>query len=124
VIGLGLDLVPIPRVEALLARHGERALQRLFTEDERAYASGQAFPALHLAARLAAKEAAYKALNWNDMARGIGWREIEVARLDGGQPLLRLHGAAAARFAALGGTRCHLSLTHAGGMAGAVVVIE
>lgn len=124
VIGVGIDLVPIARVEQLLARHGDRAMRRLFTDVERAYASGQALPAMHLAARIAAKEAAYKALSGDETARGIGWREIEVARLADGRPLLRFHGAAAARFAALGGTSCHLSLTHSGGVAAAVVVLE
>jgi holo-[acyl-carrier protein] synthase len=124
VLGVGLDLVPVERVESLLARHGERAMRRLFTPGEQAYARGMASPGLHLAARVAAKEAAYKALSGDELARGIGWRDIEVERTSDGRPLLRFHGAAAARFAALGGTHCHLSLTHAGGLAAAVVVIE
>ena len=124
VIGVGIDLVPIARVEQLLARHGDRAMRRLFTDDEQSYARGQALPAMHLAARIAAKEAAYKALSGDETARGIGWREIEVARLADGRPLLRFHGTAATRFAALGGTRCHLSLTHSGGVAASVVVLE
>jgi holo-[acyl-carrier protein] synthase len=124
VIGVGLDIVPVARVEALLARHGDRAMRRLFTAEERAYAAGQALPALHLAARIAAKEAAYKALSGDELARGIGWLDIEVERLSDGRPILRFHGAAAARFAALDGTHCHLSLTHSGGMAAAVVVLE
>jgi holo-[acyl-carrier protein] synthase len=124
VIGVGIDIVPIARVESLLARHGDRAMQRLFTPNEQAYARGMASPALHLAARVAAKEAAYKALSGDEMARGIGWRDIEVERLSDGRPVLRLHGAAATRFAALGATSSHISLTHAGGVAAAVVVIE
>ena len=124
VIGVGIDLVTIARVERLLARHGDRAMRRLFTDIERAYASTQALPAMHLAARIAAKEAAYKALSGDETARGIGWREIEVTRLSDGRPLLRFHGAAATRFAALGGKSCHLSLTHSGGVAAAVVVLE
>jgi holo-[acyl-carrier protein] synthase len=124
VLGVGIDIVPIERVEALLVRHGDRALRRLFTDGERRFAATQARPAVPLAARVAAKEAAYKALSGDETARGIGWQDVEVERLDDGRPLLRLHGAAAERFRALGGARCHLSLTHAGGVAAAVVVIE
>ena len=124
VIGVGIDIVPVARVERLLARHADRALRRLFTESERAYARTQSLPALHLAARIAAKEAAYKALSGDETARGIGWQDIEVLRLADGRPLLSFHGTAAERFAALGGTHCHLSLTHSGGVAAAVVVLE
>lgn len=124
VLGVGIDIVPVERIASLLERHGERAMRRLFSDGERAFAATQAHPAEPLAARLAAKEAAYKALSGDETARGIGWREIEVERQADGRPLLQLHGAAAERFRALGGTRCHVSLTHAGGVAAAVVIIE
>ncbi len=124
VLGVGIDIVPVERVEGLLERHGERAMRRLFTDAERAFAATQARPAESLAARVAAKEAAYKALSGDETARGIGWREIEVDRQDDGRPLLKFHGSAAERFRTLGGARCHLSLTHAGGVAAAVVIIE
>lgn len=124
VIGVGIDIVPVARVERLLARHGDRALRRLFTAGERDFARTHQAPALHLAARLAAKEAAYKALSGDENARGIGWTDLEVERLADGRPLLRFHGRAAARFAALGASHCHLSLTHSGGVAAAVVVLE
>ena len=124
VIGVGIDIVPAARVEQLLARHGDRALRRLFTPGERETARTRADAALHLAARIAAKEAAFKALSGDETAAGIGWQEIEVERLGDGRPVLRFHGAAAARFAALGASRSHLSLTHSAGVAAAVVVIE
>ena len=124
VLGVGIDLVLEERVERLLARHGERALHRLFTDGEREIARPRADAALHLAARIAAKEAAYKALSGDETAQGIGWKEIEVERLADGRPILRFHGRAAERFASLGATRSHLSLTHTGGVAAAVVVIE
>jgi len=63
VLGVGIDLVPASRLGELLSRHGERALRRLFTDSERERAKGYADPSLHLAARVAAKEAAYKALS-------------------------------------------------------------
>jgi holo-[acyl-carrier protein] synthase len=124
VIGIGIDVVPVDRVEELLGKHGERALRRLFTPTEIARAADMAYQALHLAGRLAAKEAAYKALSAEGADLGIGWQSIEVERLEDGRPQLVLRGPALARFQALGATRCHLSLSHDGGIAAAVVLIE
>ena len=124
VLGVGIDIVPASRVEQLLARHGERALQRLFTEGERDRAAGYAQAALHLAARIAAKEAAYKALSAGSPAHHVGWQDLEVKNFADGRPGLLFHGAAQRRMVELGATRCHLSLTHAGGVAAAVVILE
>jgi holo-[acyl-carrier protein] synthase len=124
IIGVGIDVVPVARVQQLLERHGERALRRLFTDAEIARARDLAHQALHLAGRLAAKEAAYKALSAQGADLGIGWHSIEVERLADGRPQLVLKGPALARFQALGATRCHVSLSHDGGIAAAVVVIE
>ena len=123
-IGIGIDVVPVERVERLLERHGERALKRLFTPAEIGRAAGMSYQALHLAGRLAAKEAAYKALSAEGADLGIGWQSIEVERLPDGRPQLILHGPALARFNALGATRCHVSLSHDGGIAAAVVILE
>jgi holo-[acyl-carrier protein] synthase len=124
VIGVGMDVVPVERVKELLGRHGERALRRLFTASEIARARDLSHQALHLAGRLAAKEAAYKALSAQGADLGIGWQHIEVERLEDGRPMLVLRGPALARFEALGARHCHLSLSHDGGIAAAVVVIE
>ena len=124
IVGVGIDLVEIDRVERMLDARGERMLRRLFTEGEAAYAMRGAHPAQHLAARLAAKEAAFKALAGNELARGIGWKEMEVARGADGRPSLILHGRAWTRAAELGVTAIHLSLTHARDTAAAVVVLE
>jgi holo-[acyl-carrier protein] synthase len=124
VVGVGFDLVDIPRVAALLAAKGDRAEARLFTPGEAAYARARAEPARHFAARFAAKEAAYKALAGTEAARGISWRDIEVAVEWDGRPRLVLHGRAAERAAALGVSRAHVTLTHADAVAGAVVVLE
>ena len=121
--GVGIDLVDIARVDRLLDDKGERALRRLFTADEVSYALARPLPGQHLAARLAAKEAAFKALSGNQLARGIGWKEIEVIRGDHG-PTLALHGRAAERAAELGVTSIWVSLTHSATTAGAVVVLE
>jgi holo-[acyl-carrier protein] synthase len=124
IVGVGIDLVDIARVAQLVADKGERAMTRLFSEGEAAYAAKRAEPARHLAARFAAKEAAYKALAGTEHARGIGWRDIEVVVEWDGRPTLRLHGRAAERAAELGVTRMHISLTHADTTAAAVVVLE
>lgn len=124
IVGLGVDLVDIARVRRLIEQRGDRAMARLFTEGEREYAGYRVEPARHLAARIAAKEAAFKALAGNDLARGIGWRELEVfSRSDGG-PLLRLHGRAEARASELGVTAVHVTISHTDTTAVAVVVLE
>jgi holo-[acyl-carrier protein] synthase len=123
IAGIGFDLVDIARVDRLLDAKGERALRRLFTASEVDYALSRPLPAQHLAARLAAKEAAFKALAGNSLARGIGWREIEVVRRDE-RPTLAFHGRAAERIAELGVTNVWVSLTHSGTTAGAMVVLE
>ena len=92
IAGIGIDLVDIDRVDKLLTRFGERAVKRLFTDRERAYATSKANPARHFAARFAAKEAAYKALAGSERARAIGWREIEVLSNTDGSPRLGVPG--------------------------------
>lgn len=124
IIGIGVDLVDIERVERLLETKGDRALRRLFSDGEIAYASRRATPAMHLAARLAAKEATYKALAGNPLARGIGWRDVEVANGDDGQPTLVLHGSARARADELTVDRLLLTMTHSPTTACAVVIAE
>lgn len=122
IVGLGLDLVDLDRMARLLARHGERAVARICREGEPKPLVGAARVA-HLAGLFAAKEAAMKALG-TGWARGVGFRQIEVIRDASGAPSLRLHGAAAARAVALGAERSHLSITHDGRAAAAVVVLE
>jgi holo-[acyl-carrier protein] synthase len=124
IIGVGVDLVEISRVRSLIASQGERALLRLFTESERSYCSGMANPARHYAARVAAKEAAFKALSGSDEARGIAWREMEVELDHIGRPSLRLHGRATARAKELGVVRSWISLSHGDDLATAFVVLE
>jgi len=124
IVGIGFDLVAIARVEQMLARKEQRALDRLFTPHEQEYALARARPAMHLAARLAAKEAVFKALTGSDDAKLIGWKEAEVRRGDEGPPVLAFFGRAEARAKELGVTRVHLTLSHTDDIAGAVVVLE
>ena len=119
--GLGTDLVAIPRVESLLTRHRERFLVRVFTAAEQAECLGRARPAIHLAARVAAKEAAMKALG-TGWSLGVRWLDVEV-RSDGGTaPSLTLGGAARLRAEAQGIRQTLVSLSHDGEYALAVVI--
>ena len=123
-IGVGVDLVEVSRVAAIIADKGARVFQRLLTRDERAYCESRPDPATHVAVRLAAKEAVYKALQGTAAARGIGWREIEITRASDGRPDVRLSGTAAERAHELGVGRVLLSLSHTHQAAIAVVVLE
>jgi holo-[acyl-carrier protein] synthase len=120
VAGVGMDVVEVERARAILARHGERALVRFLTVDERAYVMRQPDPAPHFAVRVAAKEAAYKALQSLPGMRAVGWHDLEVSRQPDGRPQLELRGLAARLTP---DWTLHLSLTHTRAVAGAVVVL-
>ena len=123
VLGIGIDVVKVERLLVSLERFGQRMEARLYTEAELEYCRRFKDPVPHLAARFAAKEAAFKAIG-TGLSAGVGWRQAEVIQPGGRQPRLEFHGAALDHFKALGGSRSHLSLTHDGGMAIACVVIE
>ncbi len=123
IIGIGIDLVEVERVRRLLARHPRRGLERLFTEAEVGYCSGRRDLHESLAARYAAKEALFKALG-TGLSGGCGWRDVEVVVGASGAPSITLRGVTRRLADQLGVRRTHLSLTHAGGLAGAYVVLE
>ncbi len=122
ILGLGLDIALISRVEAAWRRFGERFLRRCYTDAEAAQALARPAPASALAMRFAAKEAFAKAAGLG--MRGLGWREIEVVHDPRGKPALVLHGRARAWAESRGVQGCHLSLSDDGGLAAAVVVLE
>jgi len=121
IIGLGLDATDIPRIADVVARYGERFINRIFTIDEVSYCRRRRAPEIHFAGRFAAKEAAMKALGTGH-SRGVLWRDIEVVRV-GGPPQLRLHGGAARRFTEIGGRSSLLTITHSETLALAHVMI-
>jgi len=123
IIGLGIDLVDIPRVDRLLARHGARAMEKLLTDSEIAYVQGMARPTPHLAARIAAKEAVFKALQPLPGAASVSWHDLEVTRDPGGRPRMSLLGRAATLARRHGPLEVHLSLSHAQATAGAVAIV-
>lgn len=103
VLGLGVDLVDIRRIEVTLQRFGDRFCRRIFTEAERAHCVKRARPAASFAMRYAAKEACAKALG-TGFREGVFWRDIEVAGLPSGKPVLVLHGGAHQRLLGLTST--------------------
>jgi holo-[acyl-carrier protein] synthase len=115
-IGTGIDIVEVKRIEQILARRKEKFLDRVFTRDEIDYCMNKARPAMHLAARFAAKEAVAKALG-TGFSKGIRMRDIEVVAAQKGSPSVKLHRAAARRCEALGATGILLSLSHTGDLA-------
>lgn len=123
VLGIGIDLVDVARVERMLARKGERVVQKLLTERERAYVATQHAPARAIAARIAAKEATYKAFQSLPDARGVSWQHLEVERHGDGRPTIRLHGLAQELERRHGPLEIQLSLTHSDATAGAVAIL-
>lgn len=123
VIGIGIDVIQNERIAHSLERFPQRFASRIFTEAESEYCRSCAHPAIHYAARFAAKEAAFKALG-TGWARGVQWKDVEVVRLESGQPILHLHRGALAEATRLGATRFYVSLTHDQLVSAAVVVLE
>ena len=121
IVGLGLDVTELDRLDAALTRFGDRFLARILTPAERA-----ALPASRLArvaGLFAAKEAAVKALG-TGFSQGIGFAHLEILSDTLGRPVLTLHGPARTRADALGATAWHVSITHGRATAVAVVVLE
>ena len=123
IAGVGIDMVPIERLWTLLARRGDRGMRRLFTPAESARCRASRHPPESFAARFAAKEAFFKALG-TGWGRGGRWTDVEVVSSPAGAPTIRLSGRAARIADERGIVRVHLSLTHSGDTAAAVVVLE
>ncbi len=121
ILGVGLDVCDVRRLRRALGRPGFKT--RVFEDDEVRYCERQAKGELHYGARFAAKEALFKALG-TGWSGGVGWREVAVEHDGRGRPTLRVAGTAARRLRSMGVTRSHLSLSHAGDYAAAVVVLE
>lgn len=115
----GVDIIEIDRVADVIARHGDRFLNRVYTPDEIAHCRGRVS---ELAARFAAKEAVMKALGTG--VRGVGWKDIEVLPNRRGKPLVFLYGRGAARAQQIGLRGLEVSLTHSRVYAIASVVGE
>jgi holo-[acyl-carrier protein] synthase len=123
IIGIGVDLVECARIEHSLERFGERFLHRVFTEGEIAYSNSMKFPARHLAARFAAKEAVSKAFG-TGIGKAMGWRDIDVRKKESGEPYLVLGGHAQELAASRGVTSALITLSHTDHHAMAMIVLE
>ena len=127
ILGIGSDLCDIRRIEASLARFGDRFTRRVFTDAERAKCDARAARAPSYARRFAAKEACAKALG-TGLSLGVFWRDMEVVNLPGGAPTLALSGGALDRLARMTPTgheaRIHVTLTDEPPLAQAFVMIE
>jgi holo-[acyl-carrier protein] synthase len=123
IVAVGLDLARIDRFEKVHARHGDRLLERLFTDGERAYCDRRASRMASYAGRFAVKEAVMKALG-TGWSSGVAWRDIEVVRASGSAPTVVLHGTTARIARERGITTIHITITHDAGIAAAVAIAE
>src|SRR5438876_1457116 len=123
IVGTGIDIAEVPRIREAIERHGQRFLNRIFTEGEIQYCESKANRIERYAARFAAKEAGMKALGtgWN---HGVRWRAVQVCRMPGGRPTIAFHGKAAEFAAKLGTKNVALSLSHTAEQAIAQVILE
>ena len=123
IIGSGIDLTEIGRIQQSMDRYGARFLDRVYTSAEQAYCNRKRNAAESFAARFAAKEAGAKALG-TGISFGVNWLEFEVIREPSGRPSLKFHGRAAEIAARMGFSTVALSLTHTAELASASVVLE
>ncbi|NDD65485.1 MAG: holo-[acyl-carrier-protein] synthase [Acidobacteria bacterium] len=124
IIGIGTDIVDIPRIERSLAVYGDRFRDRIFTPEEISYSESHLRSGERYAARFAAKEAARKAFGAATSIQSIAWRDVEIISSIEGAPQLRFHGAALELAASLQIRRAHVSLSHASHQSVAVVILE
>jgi holo-[acyl-carrier protein] synthase len=123
VIGIGVDLVECERIDRSLERFGEKFLRRVFTEGEIKYSMSMKFPARHLAARFAAKEAVSKAFG-TGIGKAMGWKNIDIRKKESGEPFLVFSGPAQELASKRGVVSALLTLSHTDRHAVACVVLE
>ncbi|CAN5511295.1 holo-ACP synthase [soil metagenome] len=123
VLGIGVDIVETARIDHSLERFGERFLKRVFTAGEIEYCQSMKYPARHLAARFAAKEAVSKAFG-TGIGKAMGWRDIDVRREGSGQPFVILEGGAKQLAAERGVAKAWISLSHTDHHAVATIMLE
>ena len=123
VLGIGVDLVECVRIERSLERFGGKFLHRVFTDGEIEYSMSMKFPARHLAARFAAKEAVSKAFG-SGIGKAMGWRDIDIRKKTSGEPFLVFSGAAQDLAAKRGVTSGLITLSHTEHHAMACVVLQ
>lgn len=123
IVGVGVDIVEIDRIKRSIAEHGDRFLERVFTQRERDDAGDGPRRDEHLAARFAAKEAALKAIG-TGWSKGVAWTDAEIRREASGKPTLHFSGRALEIATDLGADTFHVSLSHTESTAIAYAVLE
>jgi holo-[acyl-carrier protein] synthase len=123
IVGTGIDLAEVPRIQASIERFGDRFIQRIYTPAEIAYVERKVNRYERYAARFAAKEAGMKAIG-TGWKRGVTWHDFEVVNLPSGKPTLLFHGVAAQFAARLGVKNVSLSLTHTAELGMAHLILE
>jgi holo-[acyl-carrier protein] synthase len=121
--GIGVDLVECSRIQHSLDRFGDRFLRRVFTDGEIEYSMSMKFPARHLAARFAAKEAVSKAFG-TGIGKSMGWRDIDVHKKPSGEPFLVFTGGAEQLAVERKVKQAVITLSHTDNYAVAMVVME
>ena len=123
ILGLGIDLVDCDRIENSIERFGDRFLHRVFTAGEIAYSQSMKFPARHLAARFAAKEALSKAFG-TGIGKAMGWRDLDVQKRESGEPFVVLSGGAEKMAQERGVEKVWISLSHTEAVGMATIILE
>src|ERR1035441_6790699 len=123
ILGVGIDIIEVARVEASQERFGERFLKRLLHPDEIAYCLSHKNPAPFIAARFAAKEAISKAFG-TGIGAALGWHDMEIRRKKSGEPFVILHGKGKELFAARRAKQLLVSLSHTRDYAAVTAVLE
>ena len=123
IIGVGIDIIEVTRLNKAIERYGSKFLTRVFTDDEIEYCKIKKHCNEHYAARFAAKEAFVKALG-TGIAKGIRWKDIEIGNNKAGKPEIFLDGIAKEIADKSGVKKTHISMTHNKGSAIAFVILE
>src|SRR5881396_2025517 len=123
ILGIGIDIIEVARIQASYERFGERFLKRILHPNEIAYCLSHKVPAPFLAARFAAKEAISKAFG-TGIGAELGWQDMEVGRKESGEPYVILHDKGLLLLEKRGGKIVHLSLSHTEQHASAMAILE
>ncbi|MBI4660041.1 MAG: holo-ACP synthase [Verrucomicrobia bacterium] len=123
ILGIGIDIIEVARIRASYEKFGERFLRRILLPTEIRYCLSYNFPAPHLAARFAAKEAVSKAFG-TGIGGKLSWHDMEVARKESGEPYLILHDAGQRLFLERSAHAVHISISHTDFYAAVVAILE
>ncbi len=111
IVGLGTDIIEIPRIAQMIERHGELFLNRIYTEREIRHCQLRRHSTQHFAGRWAAKEAVMKVLG-TGFIKGISWKDVEVKNLQSGRPIMKLSGGACRRAELIGIGEVLITISH------------